>query len=259
MNEWQLKKMGTSLGILVRRFEENSFMTIRVKSRIAVLMFLSVGILSAFGFISDIRAEEDFSKRYQAYQQAVSSGKASLNKKDYEAAIEYYTWAIEMSPFVASHYYDRGIAWYKKGDEKKAIEDFDKVLILEPRSGSAYVYRGLCKVKGGDYQGALNDYRKGLELNPKDPSIHNNLAWLYATAKDEKFQDKLKALEHAARAAELSHENNAEILDTLARVYFINGKINEAIETEKKALKLEPNNERFKENLKEYEKAMKKD
>ena len=43
----------------------------------------------------------------------------------------------------------------------------------------------------------------------------------------------------------------------MARVYFINGKINEAIETVKKAMKLEPNNERFKENLKEYEKAMK--
>ncbi len=234
-------------------------MTVCVKSLIVFLMFLCVGIFISFGLISDIRAEEDFSKRYQTYQQAVSSGKVSLNKKDYQAAIEHHTRAIEMSPFVASHYYDRGIAWYRKGDEKKAIEDFDRVIILDPRSGSAYVFRGLCRMKGGDYQGALNDYRKGSELNPKDPSIHNNLAWLYATAKDEKFQDKLKALQHAAKAAELSSERNAEILDTLARVYFINGKINEAIETEKKALRLEPNNERFKENLKEYEKAMRKD
>jgi tetratricopeptide (TPR) repeat protein len=234
-------------------------MTIRVESLITFLMFLSMSIVSGFGFISDIRAEEDFAKRYQGYQQAVSSGKASLNKKDYQAAIEHYTRAIEMSSFVASHYYDRGIAFYRKGDEKKAIEDFDKVIILEPRSSSAYVYRGLCKVKGGEYQGALNDYKKALELNPKDPSIHNNLAWLYATAKDEKFEDKLKALEHAVKAAELSSERSAEILDTLARLYFINGKVSEAIDTEKKALKLEPNNERFKENLKEYQKAIKKD
>jgi len=235
-------------------------MIARIKNLSLLLpIFLCICIFNGFSFISDIRADEHFAKRYQAYQQAVSSGKASLNKKDYQAAIEHYTRAIEMSPFVLSHYYDRGIAWYRKGEEKKAIDDFSKVIILDPRSGSAYVYRGLCKVKGGDYQEALNDYKKGLELNPKDPSIHNNLAWLYATAKDEKFQDKLKALEYAAKAAELSSERNAEVLDTLARVYFINGKINEAIETEKKALKLEPNNERFKENLKEYEKAMKKD
>ncbi len=234
-------------------------MTTGVKSMRVFLLFLYFVIFIGFAFITEIRADEDFSKRYQTYQQAVSSGKASLNKKDYQATIEHYTKAIEMSPFVAPHYYDRGIALYRKGDEKKAIEDFDKVIILEPRSTSAYVYRGLCRMKGGDYQGALNDYRKGFELNPKDPSIHNNLAWLYATAKNEKFQDKLKALEHAAKAAELSNERNAEILDTLARVYSINGKLNEAIETEKKALKSEPNNERFKENLKEYEKAMKKD
>jgi tetratricopeptide (TPR) repeat protein len=87
-------------------------MTIRVKSLIAFLMFLSVGIVSGFGFNPDARADEDFAKRYQAYQQSVSSGKASLNKKEYQAAIEHYTRAIEVSPFVGSHYYDRGMAWY---------------------------------------------------------------------------------------------------------------------------------------------------
>src|SRR4030042_2704016 len=216
-----------------------------------LLMLIPISIFSGVTHPFEVHGENTFVEKYQAYQNAVNAGKASLNKKDYQTAIEHYTKAIEMSPFVMSHYYDRGIAFYRKGEEKKAIEDFDKVTILEPRSSSAYIYRGLCKLKGGDYQGALNDYKRALEMNSKDPSIHNNLAWLYATAKDEKFQDKLKALEHAAKAAELSNEKNAEILDTLARVYFINGKINEAIETAKKAMKLEPNNERFKENLKE--------
>ena len=41
--------------------------------------------------------------------------------------------------------------------------------------------------------------------------------------KIENIQDKAKALEHAKKAAELSKEDNAEISDTLARVYFING------------------------------------
>jgi hypothetical protein len=98
-----------------------------------------------------------------------------------------------------------------------------------------------------------------LELNLKDPSIHNNLGWLYAAANGKNFQDKLKALEHAAKQVELSNERNAEILETLARVYFIDGKDDGAIESEKKALKLESNNERLEENLKKSEKAMKND
>jgi tetratricopeptide (TPR) repeat protein len=230
----------------------------KIKNFLLLLMLIPIVNFSAVFHPLEVCGENTFIEKHRAYQNAVNAGKTSLNKKDYQAAIEHYTKAIEMSPFVGSHYFDRGVAFYRKGDLQKAIEDFEKLIILDPRSSSAYVYRGLCKLKGGDYQGALGDYSKGLELNPKDPSIRNNLAWLYATAKDEKFQDKLKALEHASTAAELSNERNAEILDTLARVYFMNGKINDAVETAKGALKLEPNNERFKENLKEYEKTMAK-
>lgn len=52
-----------------------------------------------------------------------------------------------------------------------------------------------------------------------------------------------------------SKEKNAELLDTLARVYFINGKVREAVETERKALQLGPDSLEFKDNLKAYEKA----
>ena len=49
---------------------------------------------------------------------------------------------------------------------------------------------------------------------------------------------------------------NPELLDTLARAYFINGKVKEAVETQKKAIKLEPHNDKFKANLEEYQRAM---
>ncbi len=219
-------------------------------------MLLFLVIVSGVTFVY---ADGEFVERYRAYQGYVQSGLAFLEKKDYASAITNYSRAIEMSPFEASHYFNRGIAFYRLGKKEKAIEDFDKVIILDPKGSSAYVYRGLCRMKGGEYQEALEDYNRALKLNPRDASVHNNLAWLYATAKDEKFQDKGKAIDHARKAAELSNERNAEILDTLAMAYFINGKVKEAVETEGKALKLEPNNEKIKENLKVYEKAMKND
>ena len=61
----------------------------------------------------------------------------------------------------------------------------------------------------------------------------------------------------SAKAADLTKEKNAEILDTLARAYSINGKIKEAVETERKALKLEPGNEEVKAKLEEYKIGMK--
>jgi tetratricopeptide (TPR) repeat protein len=217
-------------------------------------MLVSVIVNGAI-FISYGHADDKFSEKYRAYQGHVKDGYASFNKKDYQTAIDHYTRAIEMSPFEASHYYYRGLAGYRMGKEGKAIDDFNRAIILDARRSSAYVYRGLCREKRGEYTKALKDYSTALNLNPKDASIHNNLAWLYATSKDEKFQDKNKALEHAKRAAELSNEKNAEILDTLARAYFINGRVKEAIETERKAIELAPYNDGFKENLKVYEES----
>jgi tetratricopeptide (TPR) repeat protein len=164
-----------------------------------------------------------------------------------------------MSPFEAMLYFNRGIALYKSGNRmKEADEDFDKTLILDQRMVNALVYRGLCREKLGKEKAALEDYTKALQQQPNDVSIENNLAWLYATAKEEGVRDKLKALEYASKAAALSKEKNAGVLDTLARVYFINGKVIEAIEAEKKAIGLEPNKKEFKENLAFYEREKKK-
>ena len=111
---------------------------------------------------------------------------------------------------------------------------------------------------GGVEKGALKDYSTALGLNPGDPIVHNDLAWLYATAKDERIRDKVKALEHAVRAAEMTKGKNSEVLDTLARAYFINDKKAEAVETEKKAILMEPENEMFKEHLAFYEQENRK-
>jgi len=202
------------------------------------------------------QANDEFAEQYKAYQQYMKSASAAFQKKDYASAITNYSKVIEMSPFEVSNYYNRGIAYFKSGKEKEAEGDFGRVIIMDPRMSSAYVYRGLCRQKLQKYNDALNDYTKALELQPNDAAIHNNIAYLYVSANDESFRNKVKALEHAKKAAELSNEKNAEILDTLARAYFINGEVKEAIEMENRAIKLEPYNDEFKGRLKEYEKAI---
>jgi tetratricopeptide (TPR) repeat protein len=221
------------------------------------ILFVSLLITSIFLSAVCGYANDDFAEKYRTYKDHVQSASASFQKKDYPISIINYSKAIEMSPFEVFNYYSRGIAYYKSGKEKEAEEDFDKVIIMDPRMSSAYVYRGLCREKLGKYRDALNDYTKALELKPNDAAIHNNIAYLYVSANDESFKDKAKALDHAKKAAQLSKEKNAEILDTLAKAYFINGQVKEAIDAENKALKLEPYNDEFKGRLKEYEKAVK--
>jgi tetratricopeptide (TPR) repeat protein len=219
------------------------------------ILFIFLLMASMFVFACDGYAAEDFAEKYRTYKDHVQSASSAFQKKDFATAITSYSKAIEMSPFEINNYYNRGIAYFKSGKEKEAEMDFDGVIIMDPSMSSAYVYRGLCREKLGKYKDALSDYTKALELKPNDAAIHNNIAYLYVSANDESFRDKVKALEHAKKAAELSKEKNAEILDTLARAYFMNGMVKEAIDAENKALKLEPYNDEFKGRLKEYEKA----
>jgi tetratricopeptide (TPR) repeat protein len=224
------------------------------KMRFILLIFLLIA--SMFVFAVHAYANDNFATRYKAYKEHVQSASSAFQKKDYASAIVNYSKAIEMSPFEINNYYNRGIAFFKSGKENEAEEDFDRVIIMDPKMSSVYVYRGLCRGKSGKFKDALSDYTKGLELKPNDAAIHNNIAYLYVSANDESFRDKAKALEHAKKAAELSKEKNAEILDTLARAYFMNGMAKEAIDAENKALKLEPYNDEFKGRLREYEKAL---
>jgi tetratricopeptide (TPR) repeat protein len=205
---------------------------------------------------TSVQADDEFAERYKSYQQYIKSASSAFQKKDYPIAITNYSRAIEMSPFEINSYYNRGIAFYKSGKNEEAEMDFDKAIVMDPRMAIAYVYRGLCREKLGKYNDALSDYTKALELKQNDAAVHNNIAYLYVSANDERFRDKAKALEHAKKAAELSKEKNAEILDTLARAYFINGMVKEAIDAENKALKLEPYNDEFKIRVKGYEKAL---
>jgi len=228
----------------------------RVSKPCRVLSLVSGLGLSLVVSSSSRAGTQEFADRYRAYQEHVTAGRAALRESDFPLAIDHLTQAIEMSPFESSHYFDRGLAWYRTGQFESAREDFNKAIILDPKRSAAYVYRGLCQMKQGKYHGALSDYTTALSRNPEDATVHNNLAWLYATAEDETFRDPAKALEHAEKAASLSKEANAEILDTLARAYFMNDKIQEAVDAERKAINLDPQNAEFQKHLESYEQAL---
>lgn len=211
---------------------------------IVLFIFLSFP-LNAFGAAG-------FAEQYRAYQSAAGKGNNAFDRKDYPAAVEEYSRVIALSSFESDIYFRRGVALFKSGREIEAVADFDRAILINPRQVQALSYRGLCHERKGEFVAALKDHAEAVAANPKDPSLHNNLAWLYATAGDLQVRDPAKALEHARKATELSGGNNAEILDTLALALFGNGRINEAIETEEKALKLIPGNDRFAQHLHDY-------
>jgi len=87
---------------------------------------------------------------------------------------------------------------------------------------------------------AMEAYEKGLKLAPMNAEINNNLAWLLLTAQDPSLRDPVRALALARTAASL--QQSGYIQDTLAVALWANGRTDEAISAEMKALQLDQKN-----------------
>ena len=136
----------------------------------------------------------------------------------------------------------------KKGEfiERVLLREIDK----KPDNPNLYLLLGDLYYENDDFVGVRQAYEKAIELNPNSTHGLNNLAWLYATCEDEKLRDPVRALELAKRAAAL--ETAPHILDTLAESYFVNGRYEDAIEAEERALSLAKNDRAI------YEKQLEK-
>lgn len=95
----------------------------------------------------------------------------------------------------------------------------------------------------GKYEKTIAAYEQSLRLKPDNPHILNNLAWLFATCKDEKHRDLKRALTLAKKAA--ASDPSPHILDTLAESYYLNGQFESAVSVGRRALELNPENRSY--------------
>lgn len=108
-------------------------------------------------------------------KESLSLGEDAIENKSYDAAVEYYTEAIQVAPDCSEAYFMRGFVHgtlgfteEKSDDYYKAIEDFDKVLEIDPGNSNALYYKGLCLSNLGEKEKAKEAYKKALEINPDD-------------------------------------------------------------------------------------------
>ena len=87
-----------------------------------------------------------------------------------------------------------------------------------------------------DYAGATKLAGILSDQSPTNAVLQNELAWTLATARNTDAPGLALAEKLAQRANVLANGKVSGILDTLARVEFMNGETNEAVATEQKAL-----------------------
>lgn len=125
-----------------------------------------------------------------------------------------------------------------------------------PELARAYFLLGKAYRKKKEYAAAAEFFKRGVRENPDDASMQNTLAWTLAIRPDRTVTDLLEATQASEHAVKLSHGKVANYLDTLAKIYFLNGDARQALETQKKVVARVPKRDSFRRRLRQYERAV---
>lgn len=90
-------------------------------------------------------------------------GNDAMKKKDYNAAIDYYTKALDLVPLHPIYLSNRAAAYsgLSKHDEAKA--DAEMAVAADPKYSKAWSRLGLACYVTGDAKGAMEAYKNGME------------------------------------------------------------------------------------------------
>jgi thiol-disulfide isomerase/thioredoxin len=161
-----------------------------------------------------------------------------------------------------------------EGDYQKLFDKLDELIALAPDALGMFRMQNQYPIAMVE----LNDKDLGDRVAQQflgtpyadDPMLLNQFAWGIVQPGDgnpyaaNEMQDADLAVKLAERAAELTDRDDADVLDTLARAYFVAEQPTKAVETQRKAIELAKANESvsesvlddYNERLKTYEEAV---
>ncbi len=154
------------------------------------------------------------------------------NLEQYERAIDDYNKAIELDPRYAAAYNNRGVSYGKHKKYKKAIEDFNKTIALDREYAPAYCNRGNAYGHLKEYKMAIKDYDEAIKLDPKYAIAYNNRGFLYNNLKQYE-----RAIDDYNKAIELD-PSYAIAYENLSETNIITGDYKGALKSVAKALSL---------------------
>lgn len=118
----------------------------------------------------------------------IKRGKAYLDLRQYQNAIQDFSTGINLQPKYYPSYLHRGETYLLIKEYNKAIPDFDKVIERRPSDQHVYYQRGFAKYHAKHYQSAISDFTKAISLKSD-----NHLAYHYRGLSYQKLNQADKA------------------------------------------------------------------
>src|SRR3954465_2892663 len=145
--------------------------------------------------------------------------------------------ALELQPKNAEAHNNLGLALMQVGRPQEAVDSLRRAADLNPQYAEARYNLGHALIAAGDAAEAAGQFRSALQVKPDWTPALASLAWLEAT-ESAGVRNPEDALRLASRAAELTGNRDAQVLDVLAAAYAAAGRFPEATRTAETASQL---------------------
>ncbi len=171
---------------------------------------------------------------------------------DHAKAIEQYKESLSLTPendveTLSRIYGSWGDALYSMEQPDSAFVYYKKAILYDPTNylamnNSAY----FMACEGGDLDEALRLIEKVIAVEPEQTTSLDTYAWVLFKRKDYE-----KAREVIDKVLALDEEQSSDVLDHAGDIYFMDGEPRKAVEFWKKALALDPENEKIMRKIRE--------
>lgn len=144
----------------------------------------------------EIVFEEDSVEEQKAKQEESEAwkekGNEAMKRKDYTAAIKFYTRAIDLIPKNPIFLSNRAAAYASKQEYTMALTDAQAAVDADPSYTKGWGRLGLAKLELGDFEGSMEAYKRGIEVDGKGGSVMMRQGYDNARKKVEALRTKME-------------------------------------------------------------------
>jgi tetratricopeptide (TPR) repeat protein len=170
----------------------------------------------------------------------------------FDEAVRDFSMAMDLEPKNDEVLATVAMAYIEKNLEDEGLIILKKAEERNPANPTIYLAMGLYHVKNMEYSKAIEEYLKAAKKKETAKEAYIHVSKIYCCAENPMYRNDDLALDYASKALEIAPDDPAA-LDALAYAYYAGGDMESAIEMEKRALEILPENRMLIEHLMLFE------